>query len=367
MIDRWATPVWRAADGSTESLKRVPASQQPFKEATLRDLLASTPSLLPVNRFDPVFSSPVCLGTEFRVPGVGRVDALFLSATGYITIVETKLWRNSEARREVVAQIIDYAKELARWTYSDLEKGFKDKRSATDGDGSLFSHVCEEEDDPADQAEFVDAVNRCLRNGRFLLLVIGDGIREGVEEMAEFLQRTPTLQYTLGLVELACYQRRDDADSLLFVPQVVTRTAEVTRAVVHIDLNESARNTVAVSAEVPKTTTSSSEKKNPLSEEEFYELLKGSTSHEVARQLRTFVDGLSDREELIEVSFTPIRLLLKMQLPSADGAQPVILSVSKGGKIRTSKRWLDFLREDHSTELLEEFIAGLVAIDRFSS
>jgi len=41
-----------------------------------------------------VFSSPICLGTEFPVRGVGRVDALFLSPSGYLTIVETKLWQN---------------------------------------------------------------------------------------------------------------------------------------------------------------------------------------------------------------------------------------------------------------------------------
>ena len=54
--------------------------------------------------------------------------------------------------------------------------------------------------------------------------------------MAEFLQRTPTLQYTLGLVELACYRRRGQHDGLLVVPQIIARTTEITRAVVHIDL-----------------------------------------------------------------------------------------------------------------------------------
>ena len=125
MIDRWSTPVWKSADGNIETLERVPVGHAPFKESDLRDLLAQKPSLLPVRHFDPVFSSPVCLGTEFPVPGGGRIDALFLSPSGYVTLVETKLWQNSEARREVVAQTIDYAQQISKWTHTDLESRFK--------------------------------------------------------------------------------------------------------------------------------------------------------------------------------------------------------------------------------------------------
>ncbi len=34
-------------------------------------------------------------------------------------LVEAKLWRNPEARRKVIGQILDYAKELSRWNYED--------------------------------------------------------------------------------------------------------------------------------------------------------------------------------------------------------------------------------------------------------
>ena len=120
MIDRWATPIWRSPDGTVEALERVPVGQALFAESGLRDLLAARAVALPVRHFDPVFASPVCLGTEFPVPSVGRVDALFLSPSGYLTIVETKLWQNPEARREVVAQIIDCAYPVDSEAYSIL-------------------------------------------------------------------------------------------------------------------------------------------------------------------------------------------------------------------------------------------------------
>jgi hypothetical protein len=39
----------------------------------------------------------------------------------------------------------------------------------------------------ADAAAFVNAVGRNLRAGRFLLLVAGDGIREGTETIVQFM------------------------------------------------------------------------------------------------------------------------------------------------------------------------------------
>ena len=57
-----------------------------------------------------------------------------------------------------------------------------------------------------EEAAFVDSVNRNLENGRFLLLVVGDGIRESVEAMTEFLTGTPRLHFTLALVELEIYE-----------------------------------------------------------------------------------------------------------------------------------------------------------------
>ena len=364
MIDRWSTPVWKSTDGHIETLERVPVGQAPFAESDLRDLLAQKASLLPVRHFDLVFALPVCLGTEFPVPGVGRIDAIFLSPSGYVTIVETKLWQNPEARREVVAQIIDYAQQMARWTYADLELRFNDcQKAAGHPSSSLFSHVCDPEDDAATEAEFTDAVNRCLGNGRFLLLVIGDGIREGVERMTEFLQRTPLLQYTLGLVEMSCYRHRDPAGGVLVIPQVIARTAEVTRAVVHIDLHGGDKGDVTVTAEVlDDSQPARAHPAHHLSEAEFYELLGDATSPNAVRRFQTFVEGLVTAHETLEVTCTPRQLQIRVQPPGRDDSQFTVLSVATTGHVRTRKGWIDFLAENHPTAL-ESFLDGLSSID----
>ena len=88
-------------------------------------------------------------------------------------------------------------------------------------------------DSELDESRFVDAVVRNLKTGRFLLLIAGDGIREEMERMAEFLQETPQLRFTLALVELQVY-RVLGGDDLLTMPLVVGRTSEVERAVVRV-------------------------------------------------------------------------------------------------------------------------------------
>ena len=103
-------------------------------------------------------------------------------------------------------------------------------------DGGSTVDLASDGDDDMDEREFVDRMNRNLRLGRFVLLIVGDGIHEGVEQMADFLNQTPQLQFTLGLVEMGFYSLNDKAQPADFFvqPRIVARTREVTRAVVEI-------------------------------------------------------------------------------------------------------------------------------------
>jgi hypothetical protein len=92
-------------------------------------------------------------------------------------IVEAKLWRNPEARRKVIGQILDYAKELSRWDYQDLQREIS---RATGRKGNVLYDLVKDQHPTITEAEFVDDVTRTLAKGRYLLLILGDGIREGV-------------------------------------------------------------------------------------------------------------------------------------------------------------------------------------------
>jgi hypothetical protein len=91
-------------------------------EAWVRDLVFAHPEAVPIQELDPSFGPLVPVCTEFDTRVAGFADALFVNPLGMPTLVECKLWRNPEARLEVVGQILDYAWVLRRWTFADLQR-----------------------------------------------------------------------------------------------------------------------------------------------------------------------------------------------------------------------------------------------------
>ncbi len=111
---QYGTPLILTADQSpAQRLHQIPFGTPPFREERLQQLLAEHPELIPIGEIEPAFSPLVFLGREVPTPA-GSLDVLYAPPSGYLTLVETKLWDKPEARRQVVAQIIDYATEIAR-------------------------------------------------------------------------------------------------------------------------------------------------------------------------------------------------------------------------------------------------------------
>jgi hypothetical protein len=89
-------------------------SVHPYRnEDELQRLLYETPSLL------PGISSRSIAARAIEVPGVGFADLVVMMSTA-ITLAECKLRSNSQIRREVVGQILDYASGLWRMPYFGL-------------------------------------------------------------------------------------------------------------------------------------------------------------------------------------------------------------------------------------------------------
>jgi hypothetical protein len=180
---------------------------------------------LPITEVDPHVGTlvPICMELE---TGAGPADILYVTRTGQLVLVETKLWRNAEARRVVVAQILDYAKELSRWTYEDLAR--ETARASKGGPSYLLERVraCHMD---LDEAAFVDGINRSLAAGDFILIVAGDGIRSGAEALVSFLERYGHLRFQFALIEVASYRFADD--SLLLQPRVLAKTELLRRTV----------------------------------------------------------------------------------------------------------------------------------------
>lgn len=186
------------------------------------------PGSLPIEEVDPSFKGAVAVCRELMTPA-GPIDNLLVTPSGLPILIECKLWRNPEGRREVVGQIIDYAKELSRWTCADLQREVS-RRLGRPGNAML--DLVRAVDPSVDEMSFNDALSLNLRRGRFLLLIVGDGIREGVEAIAEYLQRHAGLHFSMGLVEMPIFALPNGG--LLVTPRVLARTASITRTVISL-------------------------------------------------------------------------------------------------------------------------------------
>jgi hypothetical protein len=97
---------------------------------------------------------------------------------------------------------------------------------------NLSFEVVAARDAGVDEARFVDAVQRNLRRGDFLLLIAGDGIRENVGAITSFIETHGTLHFTFGLVEMGIYQLPDGAR--LVQPRILAQSTVVRRIVVEL-------------------------------------------------------------------------------------------------------------------------------------
>lgn len=213
-------------------------------EAWLQQLIDEVPEVLPVTAVDSRVQGPLwSLGREVPTPS-GPIDNLLLTQSGHIVVVETKLWRNPQARREAVAQVLDYAKHLLDWTYEDVERQWRQRAGS---DASLFEAIAAQ--DVLTEAEWVDRVNNRLAAGEMVLLIVGDGIASRAESLAEAVGGHPAIQFRLALIELQLFAMADGA--LLVVPHTLARTTEIQRATVRVVYDERARPEVSVEVPLP--------------------------------------------------------------------------------------------------------------------
>ncbi len=322
---------------SAKSLKRIrfekDGSNDAYKERWIQELVARYPNVLPIEQIEPAFTDVVSICMELPLPS-GFVDNVYATPDGDLIIGETKLFRNPEARREVIGQVIDYAKDLSAFSYEDLEDAIS-KAEMPDGSrarpkGGLYQTVSSVSG-RAEMSEerFIDAVSRNLERGRFLLLVIGDGIQTGTELIARFLQQHAGMHFTLGLVELAIYAlSAESGGGYLVQPRILARTKNIDRAIVRI---ENGRIVAGAPVEQPSA-PKDAPKPTTISEEKFYEQLSATTPRTVVDDLRNFATRLQRTGATIDFG----KDSLIIHYPRVDEKRPWnVGTITTSGKVWT--------------------------------
>lgn len=312
-------------NGSAESLVPIRFGDEGFSENDLQQILEGVPESLPYKDFDPFFDDSICIGRELPTQA-GPLDLLMISPAGGLTLVETKLWKNPESRRKVLAQTFDYARCLAAWSYEDLEQKIQRYHKF---ELSLYDWLGQQEFGeqlPDSESEFVDSVSENLRNGRFLLLVIGDGIKGSLEQLVDFVRDYSQLQYRIGLIEMKCF-RLNDCDAKLLVPRIVVKSKEIERSIVRIELSDDAKKLLSIS-ELPPSG-------GPTSPgiESYYSKLKQATDEPTVQQVRKFVDDLTDQCGELSISGTTNLIVKTMVSDGENEKSRFVLAFRPGGTV----------------------------------
>jgi hypothetical protein len=201
--DQLSAAILRRADlGGRSDLGR-------YDELWLQTKLHCNPDVFPIEQIEPGFGDliPLCRELPLSIGGgrSGALDNLFVTRDGGLVLVETKLWRNPEARRSAVAQAMDYAAAVFRMNYTQFERAVLTARGkANSVDDSMFK-IVDAASHGVDEAEFVDAVSRNLSRGRAIIAVLGDGIREDIVPLANLLQTHAGHRFTFSALCSNCH------------------------------------------------------------------------------------------------------------------------------------------------------------------
>lgn len=199
-------------------------------EARLQTLLVKHPDLLDGSQINP--DNPrrwLLVQREAPIPiedgggGYFALDHLFLDQDGVPTLVEVKRASDTRIRREVIAQMLDYAANLAAyWSAEQMRAAFERRcENGSDPDMVLQDFLG---DEAAGEA-FWQAVHTNLLAKRLRLLFVADHIPGELRRVIEFLNETMDPVEVLG-IEIPQYV---GGGQQTLAPRVVGQTTDATQ------------------------------------------------------------------------------------------------------------------------------------------
>ena len=207
-------------------------SERPYEaEDVLQSLLADHPEVLAGDDQDVEHGGWVLVKRE---AGVGdaegtssrwSLDHLFLDASGVPTLVEVKRSSDTRARREVVAQMLDYAANATAFWKVDLLEAWFDAECERRGSDSTVA--LEAAFGVTDVSAYWAQVQTNLAADRVRLVFVADEIASELRSIIEFLNRQMS-ETEVFAIEVKQYVDAEGARQTI-VPRVIGRT-EAARA-----------------------------------------------------------------------------------------------------------------------------------------
>ncbi|MFH5925363.1 hypothetical protein [Roseomonas xinghualingensis] len=203
-------------------------------ERWLQERLYNAPGLLLAGAASPRHARLRSVCIELPLRDVGYADWFGVTPEGEIALAEVKLGTNAEARREVVAQALEYHAALRRLSFSSLEEAcLRAERTTLTTEAGLYERSGAGEAGLAPD-EFVERVEANLRRGSSLLAIVLDRMPERLARLvAETIADQPALPFDVSLIEVGLYDAPDGG--IVLAPVLRGAALAVTRAVVRLE------------------------------------------------------------------------------------------------------------------------------------
>lgn len=214
-------------DGSSRVVR-----DKPFDlERILQENIQRLPELIPIEDAIGQQVALLPIGMEVQV-GSGAIDILMLDSEGVLTIVETKLAKNPESRREVIGQVLEYGAHISEWSLLDVEREaerfFRSGDAPSEHKNSTFKAAIERFLDAAGQEikepqELLNRIAENLHSGRLRLIVASDQLLEVALKTITFVNAYSSFE--MYLLQVTCYVDGDGTS--IYVPSLHGYTRKV--------------------------------------------------------------------------------------------------------------------------------------------
>ena len=204
--------------GELIELTQLPYSDEVF----FQTLIEKYPAILAGDQIDP--DNPrkwILISREMGVPSEQEggthwyLDHLFVDQDAIPTFIEVKRSTDTRIRREVVAQMLDYAANAVQYWPVDLIRTNYEKNAA-DGNTAILADIGVENEDAFWQSFGVN-----LRAGRIRLIFVADIIPPSLQRIIEYLNGQMVDTEVLGL-EIKQFLSADGLTTL--VPNLIGKT-----------------------------------------------------------------------------------------------------------------------------------------------
>jgi len=214
-------------DGESTEMKESPYDTEDILQA----LLEKYPNLLAGEQINP--EEPIkwlLIKREMGIPdseasnGRWSLDHLFVDNLGIPTFVECKRATDTRARREVVAQMLDYAANAIQ--YWPIEKMRQEAAETAQKDGGNLDAILSEFLEITDEEElekFWADVAGNLENGKIRLIFVADYIHKELRRIIEFLNEQMERTEVIA-VEIKQYKSESKDKIKVMVPRVIGMT-----------------------------------------------------------------------------------------------------------------------------------------------